>query len=298
MVAAGIGPQNWREPETVALPDDFLPAYPTLVRQLVWRRGHRQPAEALQFLNPLEFRLPPPGTYTSLAVAADRVDVAINTQEQIWVWGDFDADGQTSTAVLVGALRKLGTRVSYFIPNRLTESHGLKAPQLDSIVEAGCRVLITCDCGTNDAAVVDYANSKGLDVIITDHHQQTGPIPRAVAVCNSSHFSPADPLNGAPGVAMAYLLVRELFERRSRGQDVQQELDLVALGIIADLAPGSPANRAFLARGLPRLWREPRPGVRALLKLIGVPSETLETLKISFKLAPLLNAAGRLADAR
>ncbi len=294
----GLGIQRWREPLPVTAGADFLPDTPPLLRDIVWRRGYREPERAALFLRPLDFKLPPVGAYPALAAAADRVDAALSGEEKIAVWGDFDADGQTATAVLVGCLRRLGAAVEFYIPNRVTESHGLKAEGLLALASAGCRLVITCDCGTNDVAMVDHARSLGLDVIVTDHHQQTGPVPKAVAVCNSSHVPANDPLSGVPGVAMAYMLSRELSCRHENRPAARQDLDLVALGIIADLAPHSVANRAFLVRGLRKLWREPRPGVQALLHLIGAPGETLDTSKISFKLAPLLNAAGRLADAR
>jgi single-stranded-DNA-specific exonuclease len=298
MQPGGLGNQRWQEPVAVSAPVDFLPNTPVLLRDIVWRRGYRENGEAVQFLHPLDFHLPPAGSYPELTAAVDRVDTALAHNEKIAVWGDFDADGQTATAVLVASLRRLGADVMFFIPNRITDSHGLKADGLAALAAEGCRLVITCDCGTNDGAAIDFARSIDLDVVITDHHHQTGPIPRAVAVFNSSHLCAGDPLSGVPGVAMAFMLSRELSCRRNAGEDYQTDLDLVALGIIADLAPHSVANRAFLVRGLRKLWREPRPGVQALLKLIGAPGETMDTSKISFKVAPLLNAAGRLADAR
>jgi single-stranded-DNA-specific exonuclease len=293
----GLGTQRWREPLDVSATAEFLPTSPALLREIVWRRGYRDHVCAALFLRPTDFRLPPAGTYAALTAAADRVDAALANNERIAVWGDFDADGQTATALLVGRLRQLGADVVFFIPNRITESHGLKPEGILALAERGCRLIVTCDCGTNDGALVDYAGTIGVDVVITDHHQQTGAVPHAAAVFNSSHLPSGDPLSGAPGVATAYMLSRELSSRRDNGPAAQRDLDLVALGIVADLAPHSVANRAFLVRGLRKLWREPRPGVHALLNLIGVPGETLDTSKISFKLAPLLNAAGRLADA-
>lgn len=298
MQVLGIGPQRWQMPEAVSLPGDFLRDCPRLTREVVWRRGFRTCAEAYRFLHPLEFRLPAPGTYSSLIAASDRIETALCQGEQICVWGDFDVDGQTSTALLVGALRRMGGDVRFYIPDRTTESHGLNPAGLQQIAADHCRLIVTCDCGTNDVEQVERAHELGIDVIITDHHLQTSPIPNAVAVFNSSHMDRADPIWGVTGVAMAYLVVRELYARRGTPSHAQQDLDLVALGTVADLAPTTLANRAFLARGLPVLWSHPRPGVAALLKMIGAPATPLDSTKISFKLAPILNASGRLADAR
>lgn len=293
----GIGPQRWQMPDSAELPVDYLADCARLTRELVWRRGFRTQAEAHRFLHPLDFRLPPLGSYPSVSAAVDRIDAALAGDEKTHVWGDFDVDGQTATALLVGALRRVGGNVDYYIPNRITESHGLNSKGLERIASVGCSLVITCDCGTNDIAMIDYARSLALDVIVTDHHLQTGRAPAAVAICNSSHVDRSDPIWGVSGVAMAYLVVRDLYARRGIPSQVLSDLDLVALGTIADLAPLSIANRAFLARGLPRLWNSHRAGLVALLELIGTPAGALDSTKISYKLAPLLNASGRLADA-
>jgi len=293
----GIGPQAWLSPEASAIPSGYLPDSPSLVRELVWRRGYTVQRDADRFLNPVAYPLPAAGAYAALAVAAERIEQAIRRGEPMCVWGDFDADGQAATAVLVGGLRRLGAQVEFYIPNRTTDSHGLNAAGLESLAAAGCCLLITCDCGTNDVAMVRHAHELGIDVVITDHHQQTREIPAAVALFNSSLVDRHDPIWGVPGVAVAFLVIRELGARFGSEDIAAAELDLVALGIIADLAPHSEANRTLLAQGLPRLWRRPRPGVRALLDLVGAPCESLDTSRISYKLAPLLNAAGRLASA-
>lgn len=287
----------WRIPEEATLPADYLADSPAILRRILWRRGYQEDAGARAFLDPLQFRLPELAAYPQLCAAVARVLSALEREEQICVWGDYDADGQTATALLVGALRRMGARATYHIPNRLSEARGLSVGGIDAVARAGCSLLITCDCGTNDADAVAHAAARGLDVVITDHHQQWGAIPSAVAVLNSSHLPASDPLCGLPGVAMAYLLARALLIRLDRAVETNQDLDLVALGIVADVAPATPASRAMLARGLPRLWRTRRPGLRALLDLVGARSSGMDTEAISFRLAPVLNAAGRLADA-
>jgi single-stranded-DNA-specific exonuclease len=288
----------WRTPDPLALPADFLPDYPSLTRELVWRRGYRTDSAAHLFLYPLEFHLPPPGAYPCLAAAAQRINRAINGRQRVFIWGDFDADGQTATALLVGGLRRAGADVDFYIPDRTTDSHGLHGPGIERLAAAGCALLVTCDCGTNDSTMVQQAQALGMDVVITDHHRQTGPIPAAVALCNSSLVASGDPIAGIPGVAVAYLVLREVFAQRGHPGDESVELDLVALGIVADVVGVSPIIRAFLVRGLPLLWRALRPGISALLDLVGPPASSQDTSTISYKLAPMLNAAGRLADAR
>lgn len=278
-------------------PDSYLSELPSLLREVLWRRGHHDQEAARAFLRPSRFRLPEPDAYPSLMVAVDRLFLAIDQRQPICVWGDYDADGQTATALLVGVLRSLDAVVSYHVPKRLHDDRGLDCVMLERLAAEGCRVVLTCDCGTSDAQEVAWARELGIDVVITDHHQQMGPLPAAVAICNSSHLPKDDPLWGLPGVAMAYILARALYRRAGRPAEEHVQLDLVALGIVADVAPLTPTNRALLARGLTRIWQGPRPGVRALLDLTGWPAWELDSEPISFKLAPALNAAGRLADA-
>jgi len=290
--------RRWRLPEGPGAPADYLPEESYMARAILWRRGHRDSEAARAFLHPLQFRLPNPNAYPPLVAAIDRIARAIEHHELVYVWGDYDADGQTSTALLVGALRTLGANVSYHLPRRLHDARGLDTLVLERLATEGCRLVVTCDCGTSDTEAVRRARELGIDVVITDHHQQMGPLPDAAALCNSSHLSPSDPLWGLPGVAVAYVLARGLFQRLGRATEEHRHLDLVALGIVADVAPLTPTNRALLVRGLGQIWRDPRPGIQALLELSGPPVWELDSEPISFRLAPALNSAGRLADAR
>jgi single-stranded-DNA-specific exonuclease len=288
----------WHMPDPTPIPSNYLPDEPAILRAMLYRRGLRDSISARSFLNPLQFRFPPMEGYPPVVAAVDRLVSAILLAEPVCVWGDYDADGQTAAALLVGTLRTLGASVSYYVPSRLIDGRGLDCSVLTRLAAEGCKLVLTCDCGTGDAVQVAWARTLGIEVIITDHHQQLGPLPEAVAVCNSSLLPTSDPLWGLPGVGMAYVIARELYSRLGRARDAHGQLDLVALGIIADLAPLTAANRALLTRGLDVMWNRPRPGLRALLDLTGKPSWKLDTMPISYKLAPALNAAGRLADAR
>jgi single-stranded-DNA-specific exonuclease len=288
----------WQIASSGDLPDAYLVDQPQLLRQIVWARGYRSPVAASMFLQPRRFRLPDLDGYPALRAAADRICRGIEQDERICIWGDFDVDGQAGTAILVGVLRRLGARVVYFLPDRIRDGHGLHTAGLDWVAAQACSLLITCDCGANDVAATVYAKALGIDVVITDHHEAIGLAPRAIAVCNSSSLAPDDPLYGLPGSAMAYLLVRLVCTRAGRPEEAHRELDLVALGIVADMAPNVPASRALLVRGLAALWRTHRPGLRALAGLTRGPSHPYDTEYLAFHVGPVLNAPGRLGDAR
>jgi single-stranded-DNA-specific exonuclease len=288
----------WQTASWGDLPDAYLADQPQLLRQIMWARGYRSPDAATMFLQPHRFRLPNLESYPALHAAADRVCRGLEQDERICIWGDFDVDGQAGTAILVGVLRRLGARVVYFLPDRMRDGHGLNTTGLDWVAEQGCSLLITCDCGANDAVAVAYASALGIDVVITDHHEAIGPAPRAIALCNSSALAAGDPLYALPGSAMAYLLARLVCTRAGRPEEAYRELDLVALGIVADVAPNVPAARALLVRGLEALWRTPRPSLRALAQLTRGPSHPNDTEYLAFHLGPALNAPGRLGDAR
>ena len=296
MELAGALP--WQLPDAAGPPVTFLPGEPPVLRGLLWERGYRAEGAARTFLDPLSFRLPEAPLEPALGLAADRLILALERREKVRVWGDYDADGQTATAVLVGALRGAGIDADYHIPSCEGGGRGLDAAGLRSLAAAGCRLLITCDCGTNDVAAVAEAVVLGMEVIITDHHDLLGPLPAAMAVLNPTLAGPRDALYGLSGVAVAYLLVRELLRRLDRPQEANGWLDLVAIGTIADLAPHTAAVRALLARGLPRLWRSPRPGIRAALDLANKHPSGLQSDTVGFVLGPMLNAAGRLGSPR
>ena len=254
--------------------------------------------------------------------AVQRLRQAIERAELIRIWGDFDADGQTSTSVLWLGLRALGAVVDYTIPRRSEGSRGLNRAGLERAVVEGVRVLLTCDCGVTDYAEVSFARQAGLDVLISDHHDLGPELPEAVAVLNPKRLSKGHPLTHLPGVGVAYKLIEALSESMSQGAGEQAHqtsaspppvlpgnlaphipglpsslLDLVALGIVADVADQRSDTRYLLQRGLAQLRAHPRPGVRALLKLTNTSPASLTADGIGYLIGPRLNAVGRLDDA-
>ena len=232
-----------------------------------------------------------------MRAAVERLCAAIDNGERIRVWGDFDVDGQTSTSLLVLGLRAAGAVVDYNIPNRAEHSHGLNKQGIGLARDQGVRVLLTCDCGVTDYAEIAFAQEIGLDVIVSDHHDLGETLPDVVAVINPKRLPPEHPFAHLPGVGVAYLLIEALFEKKGRRGEGEELLDLVALGIVADVAHQVGETRYLLQRGLARLRAAPRPGIRALLKMANIAPSAVDAETIGFQIGPRLNAVGRLGDA-
>ena len=290
----------WHEPDAVTVPEalrDFIGGHP-LVAETLARRGIRSIEAARAFLNPDAYEPTPPEVMPDLVKAAERIEAAIDRGERILVWGDFDVDGQTSTSLLVAMLRDLGADVGYHIPVRATESHGIKVPYLATELDAGVDVVLTCDTGISEYEAIAYAHEQGVDVVITDHHElPEGPLPEAVAVVNPHRLPDDHPLATLPGVGVAYKLAEALYARAGRPDDVEAHLDLVALGIVADVATQTGETRYLLQRGMAVLRRTSRVGLQVLMKQARIQPADLNTGHIGFGLGPRLNALGRLDDA-
>jgi single-stranded-DNA-specific exonuclease len=289
---------RWQIPPSVDVPPDLLAfTGDTLLAQLLVQRGCLNAAQARAFLEPDAYRPAPPTDLPNIDIAVTRLTQAIDRQEFICVWGDFDVDGQTSTTVLVSTLQSLGARVCYYIPNRLTESHGIKVPALQKQLERGIDLLLTCDTGIAEHEAVAAAQAVGVTVIITDHHDLPDSLPPAHATINPKRLPADHPLRELPGVGVAYLLALALLQAHGRPTEAESLLDLVALGIVADVARQTNDTRYWLQRGLDALNNSARPGVQAILENIGIKTSRLTEEHIGFWLAPRLNALGRLGDA-
>lgn len=290
---------NWLEPEPISIDPVFQSAvggHP-LVAQTLWRRGLRDWPTAQAFLDPSHYLPADPYQLPGLEQAANRIETAIRRGETLAVWGDFDVDGQTSTAVLVSTLQKLGAKVLYHIPVRAEESHGVNLPNLQPLVEQGIRVLLTCDTGISANEAVAYAQNKGVDVLVTDHHDLPAELPPAFSITNPKLLPRGHPLGTLPGVGVAYKLAEALFARAGRPAESADLLDLVALGIVADLALQTGDARFLVQRGLEVLRKAGRPGLRAIMDAADLTPANLTEEHIGFFLGPRLNALGRLDDA-
>ncbi len=290
---------TWIDPDSVEIPGPLveLAGGNQLLASTMLRRGLTAPKEAAAFLDPSSYSPAAPGDLAGVPSAVERLLHAIRAQESICVWGDFDVDGQTSTTVLVSTLEDLGGRVSYHIPVRERESHGVNLPVLRQILDAGVRVILTCDTGIQAHEAIEYARNRNVDFIVTDHHDLPPELPRAHAIVNPKLMDAGSPLRELPGVGCAYMLAQALYESSEQAENAARHLDLAALGIVADLAVLRGDVRYLLQLGLETLRRTPRLGLLRMMELAEIDPETLSEQEIGFELGPRLNALGRLADA-
>ncbi len=269
----------------------------SVVAQLLVQRGITTVEAAQVFLKADDYEPAEAEVMPDMERAVARLQQAIETQEMICVWGDFDVDGQTSTSLLVTALQNLGANVTYYIPNRLTESHGIKLPTLQQILAEGARLILTCDTGIEAHDAVHAAQAVGAEVIITDHHDLPDELPPAHAIINPKRLPEKHPLRELPGVGTAYKLIEALYKAEHRAVECEQFLDLVALGIVADVARQTGDTRYLLQRGLLALQETERIGLQALMQNAQLDASKITEEHIGFTLAPRLNALGRLGDA-
>ncbi len=310
MTTAPPTPQ-WQLPPSTEPPAAFLAAVQQAagletdgrsLAALLWQRGWRDPQVLPGFLDPAAYQPASPFAFgDEMDWAIARLQQARQTGEKVAIWGDFDADGITATSVLwdgLGQFLDRETQLCYTIPNRLTESHGLNVPGLDRLAAAGVTLIVTCDTGSTNLAEIDYARQRGLDLIITDHHTLPPQRPEVVAILNPRSLPATHPLYHLAGVAVAYKLIEALYQRfpDCPSEPLEHLLDLVAIGLIADLVNLSGDCRYLAQRGLARLQRqlqEPtRPGVAELLKLCKRAGD--RPTDISFGLGPRINAVSRV----
>ena len=289
---------HWLDPQPVHIPASFSAlGLHRLVAQTLIRRGILTPDSAQAFLHPDTLASIP---FPNIEPAVERINAVIHKNEMICVWGDFDVDGQTSTALLVQTLQALGANVAYYIPIRGKESHGIHIESLKPIIDNGAKLIVTCDTGITAHEAIDYANSRSVDVIVTDHHDLGETLPNAKAIINPKLLPPGHALANLAGVGVAYKLAEALLGQgpNLEGQTAAEDLlDLVALGLIADVALLKGETRALAQKGLQALRNTKRLGLKVIAELSGTNLETLTEETIGFTFAPRLNALGRLSDA-
>ncbi len=274
-----------------------------LIAEVLVRRGYGDPQAARAFLDPAAYAPTDPFELPGMARAVQVLRDAIAQRRKVRVWGDFDADGQTATAVLLIGLRALGAMVDFTIPDRARHSHGLHEDGILQAAADGVSLLLTCDCGIAEFERVALARQHGMSVIVTDHHDPAHDasgcvqLPPADAVLNPKLLPSDHPFATLPGVGVAWLLIAALARHAITAFDPRALLDLVAIGIVADVAVQHKETRYLLQLGLQRLRQRPRLGLRVLMRSAGAEPATLTEETIGFKLAPRLNAAGRLRTA-
>ena len=276
-----------------------------LTAQVLVNRGYSTEAEVKGFLEGTLFDLPSPFLLKGMAEAVDRLVGALLKGDKIAVYGDYDVDGVTSTALLYSFLRRLGADVVYYLPDRVEEGYGVNALAVGKRGRLGVRLVVSCDCGITAAEEVERARRMGVDFIITDHHEPPERLPAACAVIDPHQQGCTYPDKAIAGVGVVFNLLMGLrrtlrergFFRGRKEPNLGDYLDLVALGTVADCAPLVGVNRILVREGLRRIAAGYRPGVEALKRVSGV-GERVRASDLSFRLGPRLNAAGRLASAR
>ena len=268
-----------------------------LLVQLLHNRGITDPQQYEFFLSADDRQSSDPFLLPDIQLAVNRISRALSQGEEIAVYGDFDVDGVTSTALLVEGLSLLGGRVRPYIPHRLMEGYGVNYAALESLHSHGVGLVITVDCGTTAVAEVQRANEIGLDIIITDHHSMVTGLPPALANINPKRSDSLYPCRHLAGVGVAFKLLQALFVSAGKQFSEESFLELVAMGTVADVVPLVEENRFFTKRGLELIATTRRPGVRAMISLAGLKRDRLGADDIAWSLGPRLNASGRLEHA-
>ncbi len=269
-----------------------------LLAHVLAGRGLKNPDEVNTFLNPRLASLEEPSLLKDMDKATLRLKKALTHNEKICVYGDYDVDGITSTVLLLRFFHWLGKDADFYIPRRISEGYGLNRTAIEGIAQKGTKLLITVDNGISSVDEVAYANSLGMDVIVTDHHQSGAKLPPAVAVVNPNRKDAPYSATPLAGVGVAFKFADAATRVLDTPPDSAKRfltsmLDLVALGTVADIVPLTGENRTFVKYGLERLQNTDKVGLKTLLQLAGAKDKTLTPDSISYHLAPRLNAAGR-----
>jgi single-stranded-DNA-specific exonuclease len=295
--------KRWNiSPKLTPQADQALEKFPPILRQLLFNRGYGTDAEARAFLRAEANFDTSPFQMTGMQAAVGRILYALEQREPIAIYGDYDVDGVTATALLVQTLQALGADVRGYIPNRFDEGYGLNNEALTALKEDGVGLVITVDCGIRSPDEAAHARSIGLDLIISDHHQPADLLPSAFALLNPKQAGDAYPDKDLAGVGVAYKLAQALWERFTLGGqqidfNLDTLLDLVALGTVADLAPLVGENRMLVRKGLQKIRATSRQGLFALANVAEMAIAKTTAVNIGFVLGPRLNAAGRLESA-
>ncbi len=271
--------------------------------QVLWNRGYREPAAARAFLDAPLDGLHDPWLLKDMDRAAERLLQAVRGREPILLYGDYDVDGTSSVVILKKAIELAGGVASFHVPHRLRDGYGMRSEVVEAAAASGVRLIVSVDTGIRAAEVVRHAAEIGIDVIITDHHLPEEALPPALAVLNPNRADCGYPEKNLCGAGVAFKLIHALFLRLEWPADrirrlLESFLKLVAIATVADVVPLTGENRIIVKRGLAGLHTVRNPGLRALLDIAGLnPGERPSATQVAFRIAPRINAAGRMATA-
>jgi single-stranded-DNA-specific exonuclease len=290
--------KHWNIPPIISPEaDSALSKFPPILRQILFNRGYPTDVEARAYLNAKPDFNTDPFQMTGMREAVDRIRIAVEKEEPIAIYGDYDVDGVTSTALLVEMLTLLNANVRGYIPNRFEEGYGLNNNALDELKANGVKLVITVDCGIRSPNEALHARALGLDLIISDHHHPAeGDLPPAFAVINPKQPGDKYPDKDLAGVGIAYKIA-EALNSDLQPFNLENLLDLVALGTVADLAPLVGENRILVRKGLRQMKQTTRQGLFSLAAVSDIKLDKVNAGNIGFSLGPRLNAAGRLKEA-
>ncbi|CAN5208179.1 single-stranded-DNA-specific exonuclease RecJ [soil metagenome] len=298
--------RKWNvQPAVKGLSDRIAAAFslhPAVARILVSRGWKDEGDQLADFLSPSLKGLRSPFELREMDRGVERVAAAVRNKEKICVYGDYDVDGVTSTALLVGTLRFLGANPSFAIPHRINDGYGMSEKRVEQIAKDGCTLILTVDTGVGAIGPVRRAKELGMDVVVTDHHLAGDELPETIAFINPNRTDGYYEHGRLCGVGVAFKFAHALLKvsgttERDAKAFLMEQLDLVALGTIADVVPLTGENRIFARHGLDAIARSRRPGIRALIDVAGYSGKPITPHAVGFGLGPRLNAAGRTQDA-
>ncbi len=267
-------------------------AMPPAIAELLWQRGLGDDDAVTNFMQPNSQQLHDPFLLNDMQKAVERIQSAVEAGEKITVYGDYDADGITSTTLMRETLEILGADVNVYVPNRFTDGYGPNLAAYQRIIADGTQLIVTVDNGVSGLEPIAYAQEHGVDVVVTDHHELPAELPKATAIVHPRYPGSDYPFGDLCGVGVAFKVATALLD-----EIPYESLDLVAIGTICDLVSLTDENRALVSLGLQQLQNTSRPGLVALCQAAGVEQATIDATSIGFGIGPRLNAIGRLGDA-
>jgi single-stranded-DNA-specific exonuclease len=278
--------------------DQALSGYPPILRQILFNRGYATHEQARRYLQAKTDFDTDPFQLKGMEAAVERIDHALEKNEKIAIYGDYDVDGVSATALLLNFFKNsFGADIFAYIPNRFEEGYGLNEEALTDLKDHGVDLVITVDCGIRALGQAEAAHDLGLDLIVSDHHHPGPELPAAVAVIDPKQPGDSYPEKNLAGVGVAYKLASAVAEHFDKADEIESYLDLVALGTVADIVPLIGENRALVRAGLEKMRQPNRQGLLSLIGVAGLKPEAITATDIGFGLGPRLNAAGRLDSA-